>query len=113
MACASSPGSQITVRSWEKYTLPAHVVSSIFGIYCVGSTHGVEWNMGSKILHEGFTFDDVLIRPAASSIEPAEATLHTTVAAGLDLKYPFLSAAMDRVTDSKMAIALGKMGALG
>ena len=69
--------------------------------------------MGSKILHEGFTFDDVLIRPAASSIEPAEATLHTTVAAGLDLKYPFLSAAMDRVTDSKMAIALGKMGALG
>ncbi|HEY4527212.1 MAG TPA: IMP dehydrogenase [Candidatus Paceibacterota bacterium] len=68
--------------------------------------------MGSKILQEGFTFDDVLIRPAASSIEPAEAELNTTVA-GLSLKVPFLSAAMDKVTEGRMAIALGKLGGLG
>ena len=68
--------------------------------------------MAAKILQEGFTFDDVLIRPAASSIEPAEAQLNTTIA-GLPLKVPFLSAAMDKVTEAKMAIALGKFGALG
>jgi len=68
--------------------------------------------MGSKILQEGFTFDDVLIRPAASSIEPAEAKLNTTIA-GLPLAVPFLSAAMDKVTESTMAIALGKLGGIG
>jgi IMP dehydrogenase len=68
--------------------------------------------MASKILQEGFTFDDVLIRPAASSIEPSEAKLHSTIA-GLPLSVPFLSAAMDKVTEAKMAIALGKLGGLG
>lgn len=67
--------------------------------------------MGVKIT-EGFTFDDVLIRPAASAMEPSEAQLKTRVA-GLDLALPFLSAAMDKVTEAKMAIALGKLGGLG
>ncbi len=65
-----------------------------------------------KVIEPGFTFDDVLIRPAASAMEPAEAQLNTTIA-GIDLKVPFISAAMDRVTESRMAIALGNMGALG
>ncbi|MEY4747198.1 MAG: inosine 5-monophosphate dehydrogenase [Candidatus Parcubacteria bacterium] len=68
--------------------------------------------MGVKILKEGFTFDDVLIRPGASSMEPAEASLKTKIA-GIELLMPFLSAAMDRVTESAMAIALGKLGGLG
>src|SRR3989338_10136773 len=68
--------------------------------------------MAPKILTEGYTFDDVLIRPAASSIEPSEASLKTTIA-GIELAAPFLSAAMDRVTEAPMAIALGKLGALG
>lgn len=68
--------------------------------------------MGMKIVKEGFTFDDVLIRPAASRMEPSEASLKTTIA-GIDLSVPFLSAAMDRVTEVPMAIALGKLGALG
>lgn len=68
--------------------------------------------MDSKILKEGFTFDDVLIRPAASSMEPAEASLQTTIG-GIKLSVPFLSAAMDRVTEVPMAIALGKLGGLG
>ncbi|MEK7480190.1 MAG: IMP dehydrogenase [Patescibacteria group bacterium] len=65
-----------------------------------------------QIFDESFTFDDVLIRPAASAMEPAEASLQTKIA-GLTLKVPFLSAAMDRVTEEEMAIALGKLGALG
>ena len=65
-----------------------------------------------QIFDESFTFDDVLIRPAASSMEPAEASLDTTIA-GIPLKVPFLSAAMDRVTEEPMAIALGKLGGLG
>jgi IMP dehydrogenase len=65
-----------------------------------------------KIFDESFTFDDVLIRPAASSMEPAEASLQTRIA-GLTLRVPFLSAAMDRVTEEEMAIALGKLGGLG
>ncbi len=68
--------------------------------------------MARKILTEGFTFDDVLIRPAASRIEPSEASLKTNIA-GIALALPFLSAAMDRVTEAPMAIALGKLGGLG
>ncbi|MDO8561949.1 MAG: IMP dehydrogenase [bacterium] len=68
--------------------------------------------MASKILDESFTFDDVLIRPAASAMEPAEASLKTSVG-GINLTVPFLSAAMDRVTEVPMAVALGKLGGLG
>ncbi|MEK7156564.1 MAG: IMP dehydrogenase [Patescibacteria group bacterium] len=68
--------------------------------------------MAAKILKEGFTFDDVLIRPGASKMEPAEASLKTVIA-GIPLSVPFLSAAMDRVTEPQMAIALGKLGGLG
>ncbi len=68
--------------------------------------------MAIKILKEGFTFDDVLIRPGASQMEPAEASLKTNIA-GIALAVPFLSAAMDRVTEASMAITLGKLGGLG
>ncbi len=68
--------------------------------------------MAVKLYVKGFTFDDVLIRPAASRMEPSEASLKTTIA-GIELNLPFLSAAMDRVTESRMAIALGKLGGLG
>ena len=65
-----------------------------------------------KILERGFTFDDVLIVPSESAMEPAEASLKMTLC-GIELSVPFLSAAMDRVTESAMAIALGKLGGLG
>jgi len=67
--------------------------------------------MGVKIT-EGFTFDDVLIRPAASAVEPSEARL-STIVAGIPLLLPFLSAAMDKVTEARLAITLGKLGGLG
>lgn len=64
-----------------------------------------------KVLPEAFTFDDVLLRPLASAIEPREAELHTRVA-GIELGLPLLSAAMDRVSGPQMAIALGKLGGM-
>src|SRR3989338_1986526 len=110
--CGSSRAYRIIARSSESSLSRADVAYSIFWTRCTGREKGIEWNMGSKILQEGFTFDDVLIRPSASSIEPAEAKIHTNIA-GIPLAYPFLSAAMDRVTEAPMAIALGKLGALG
>ncbi|MGH7141490.1 MAG: IMP dehydrogenase, partial [Minisyncoccia bacterium] len=69
--------------------------------------------MGVKIFSEAFTFDDVLIRPSRSSIEPREASLRASLASGFGLSLPFLSAAMDRVTGARMAIALHTAGGLG
>ncbi len=69
----------------------------------------------AKAIHfpEALTFDDVLIRPTASEIEPSEANLKAEIARGFFLNLPILSAAMDRVTEAKMAITLGRLGALG
>lgn len=64
------------------------------------------------VIREGFTFDDVLLRPLASAMEPAEASLNTKIA-GIELAVPFLSAAMDKVTGPEMAEAMGKLGGLG
>lgn len=69
--------------------------------------------MGQKIFGDSFTFDDVLIRPSRSSIEPREASLRAVLSSSITLSVPFLSAAMDRVTDHAMAIALHKAGGLG
>lgn len=60
-----------------------------------------------------YTFDDVLILPGKSNIEPREAKLRASLVKGFDLEVPFLSAAMDRVTEARMAIALHHAGALG
>ena len=66
-------------------------------------------------VHSGkfLTFDDVLIRPAEGSLEPREANVKTTLAKGFSLDIPIVSAAMDKVTEAAMAIALGKLGGLG
>src|SRR6185295_10716903 len=69
--------------------------------------------MGKVHTGKFLTFDDVLIRPARSSVEPKEAIVETAIARGLFLKIPIISAAMDKVTESAMAIALGKLGGLG
>ncbi len=69
--------------------------------------------MARPILSDAFTFDDVLIRPGRSSIEPRDASLAAAFPGGFSLAVPFLSAAMDRVTGARLAIALGKLGGLG
>ncbi len=67
----------------------------------------------SKIVKEGLTFDDVLLIPQASDVLPAQIDLRTTLAPGLQLNIPIVSAAMDTVTESRMAIAMAREGGLG
>ncbi|MBL7997306.1 MAG: IMP dehydrogenase [Candidatus Kapabacteria bacterium] len=67
----------------------------------------------SKILYDGITFDDVLLVPRYSEILPRDVSLRTRVARGIELNIPILSAAMDTVTESDMAIALAREGGIG
>ena len=64
-------------------------------------------------LKESLTFDDVTLVPQFSSILPSEARIDSLLAPNLNLKIPFMSSAMDTVTESKMAIAIAKEGGLG
>ena len=65
------------------------------------------------IIKEGLTFDDVLLVPQASDITPNMADLSTTLAAGVKLNIPLMSAAMDTVTESRLAIAMAREGGMG
>ena len=67
----------------------------------------------SKIVKEALTFDDVLLIPAASDVLPSTVDLRTTLCAGINLNIPLISAAMDTVTESKLAIAMAREGGLG
>lgn len=67
----------------------------------------------SKILQEGLTFDDVLLLPGASDIQPLDADTSTKITADIPLNIPLLSAAMDTVTESGTAIALAQAGGMG
>ncbi|HOO25513.1 MAG TPA: IMP dehydrogenase, partial [Clostridiales bacterium] len=62
---------------------------------------------------EGLTFDDVLLVPAESSILPKDVNLATNLSKKLRLNTPLMSAAMDTVTESRMAIAMAREGGIG
>jgi IMP dehydrogenase len=64
-------------------------------------------------IKEGLTFDDVLILPAKSTVIPADVDVTTKFSQHIDLKIPIVSAAMDTVTESKMAISLAQQGGIG
>ncbi|MDE7524234.1 IMP dehydrogenase [Streptococcus agalactiae] len=64
-------------------------------------------------MKKGFTFDDVLLIPAESHVLPNEVDMKTKLADNLTLNIPIITAAMDTVTDSKMAIAIARAGGLG
>jgi IMP dehydrogenase len=66
-----------------------------------------------KIIFEGLTFDDVLLIPAYSEILPRDVNLSTMFSKNIRLNVPFVSAAMDTVTESTMAIAMAREGGIG
>ena len=66
-----------------------------------------------KIIYEGITFDDILLLPAKSNVLPRETNIETKLTKNIKLNVPFLSAAMDTVTTSKMAIAMAAQGGMG
>ncbi|MCO6534784.1 IMP dehydrogenase [Lactobacillus sp.] len=70
-------------------------------------------NWTTKFIKEGLTFDDVLLIPAESHVLPNEVDLQTELAPNLKLKIPLISAGMDTVTESAMAIAIALQGGLG
>ncbi len=69
--------------------------------------------MSSKIVKEGLTFDDVLLIPQASNVLPAQVDLKTKLSNKICLNLPLISAAMDTVTESRMAIAMAREGGIG
>ncbi len=66
-----------------------------------------------RTIREGLTFDDVLLVPQESNVIPRDVKLNVTLTEGIELNIPLLSAAMDTVTDSRMAIAMAREGGLG
>ena len=69
--------------------------------------------MLQKVVREGLTFDDVLLVPARSEVLPKDVDLSIQLTKKIKLNIPFMSAAMDTVTDSRMAIAIAREGGLG
>ncbi|MBO5286022.1 MAG: IMP dehydrogenase [Clostridia bacterium] len=66
-----------------------------------------------KIVKEGLTFDDVLLIPQASQVTPNMVDLSVELAKGIKLNIPLMSAAMDTVTESRLAIAMAREGGIG
>ena len=66
-----------------------------------------------RIIHEALTFDDVLLEPAYSEVLPREVELKTRLTRALTLNIPMLSAAMDTVTEARLAITLAQEGGIG
>jgi len=66
-----------------------------------------------RIIQKALTFDDVLLVPAYSNVLPRDVSLRTQLTRNIDLNIPLLSAAMDTVTESRLAIALAQEGGIG
>ena len=69
--------------------------------------------IADRVAFDGLTFDDVLLVPAYSEVLPKTVNLSTRFSKNIELKIPFVSAAMDTVTESKMAIAIAREGGIG
>ena len=69
--------------------------------------------IADKIVMDGLTYDDVLLIPAYSEVLPRSVDLTTKFSKNIELKIPFVTAAMDTVTEAKMAIAIAREGGIG
>ena len=67
----------------------------------------------AKFFGEGLTYDDVLLVPAYSEVLPRDTDLTAKFSRNIELKVPIVSAAMDTVTESAMAIAIARQGGIG
>lgn len=70
-------------------------------------------NFGEKFIKEGLTFDDVLLIPGESNVEPKGVDVSTHVTKKIKLNTPLMTAAMDTVTETNMAIAIAREGGIG
>ena len=66
-----------------------------------------------KIVGEGLTYDDVLLVPAFSEVLPREVNIQAKFTRNITINVPIVSAAMDTVTESRMAIAMAQEGGIG
>ena len=66
-----------------------------------------------RVVQKALTFDDVLLIPAHSAVLPREVSLKTKLTRGITLNIPLLAAAMDTVTESRLAIAIAQEGGIG
>ena len=73
----------------------------------------VNLDASAKFLKEGLTFDDVLLIPGESNVVPVDIDLHTQLTKKIRLNIPVMSAAMDTVTEYRMAIAVAREGGVG
>jgi IMP dehydrogenase len=66
-----------------------------------------------RLIQKALTFDDVLLVPAYSAILPKDTSLHTRLTRNINLSIPLVSAAMDTVTEARLAIAIAQEGGIG
>lgn len=66
-----------------------------------------------RLVQKALTFDDVLLVPAYSSVLPRDVSLRTRLTRSIELNIPLVSAAMDTVTEARLAIAMAQAGGIG
>lgn len=99
-------------NSWVELAIPLKNVSLHVDSVKINNKNMHSF-LAEKIVSEGLTFDDVLLVPAYSEVLPRETRLKTRFSRNIELQIPFVSAAMDTVTESEMAIAIAREGGIG